>query len=54
MGGADSMAALERGGMFAMQMNTLSRLRTRSRDRGRSVSFIWEFNILTDLQLTLK
>ena len=37
MGVADSVAAFERGGMYAMQMNTLSRLRTRSRDRGRSM-----------------
>ena len=37
MGVADSVAALERGGMYAMQMNTLSRLRTRSRDRRRSM-----------------
>ena len=38
MGVADSVAAFEREGMYAMQMNTLSRLRTRSRDRGRSIS----------------
>ena len=30
MGVADSVAAFGRGGMCAMQMNTLSRLRTRS------------------------
>ena len=40
MGVADSVAAFERGGMYAMQMNTLSRLRTRSRDRGRSMACV--------------
>ena len=37
MGVADSVAAFERGGMYAMQMNILSQLRMRSRDRGRSM-----------------
>ena len=37
MGVADSVAAFEQGGMFAMRMDTLPRLRTRSLDHGRSM-----------------